>query len=76
MAPVSSFFMDTESNGGEFQSTESKLEFRYCTGDDDYPFEVITVMEDGTVAGLDLTLVDSIKLYNKLGEALTDILIN
>lgn len=66
--------MDDKRDGNEFECTDSKLEFRHCVGDDDYPFEIVTITAEGVTVGLDLTLVDSIRLYKKLGDALTAIL--
>ena len=70
--PVSSFYKDDALEG--FEQTATPLELRYCRMDTDYPVEICTEVSPGVIVGLDLTLLDAIKLYTHLDRVLNAII--
>lgn len=55
-----------ERRDGTFEDCPGNLEVRACTNDNDWPYELTTVNEDGEDIGISLSMVDSIRLYHKM----------
>ncbi len=72
---LSTFWIDQDTQEGTvFEEAGMPLEVRACTNDEDYPIEISGVAPSGQRLGLALTPIDCIRVFNKLGPVVVELI--
>lgn len=71
MVRSSFFHIDEETD--EYTDVESAVTIKHCSGDDDYPIEIMGTNQFGDTIGIDLNWLDTIRLYSVVAQAILNL---